>query len=81
MAKLRKTVEQQQGDPGRDGAEAGASAESLGEQLLREAREGHAEFVAGWKEFMNELGTQGKPIGARKLRDMLLQEGVNPENN
>ena len=55
--------------------------ESLGEQLLREARAGQAEFVAGWKDFVEELGIQGKPIAAWKLREMLVQEGINPDKN
>jgi hypothetical protein len=54
---------------------------ALGEQLLREAREGHAEFVAGWNEFMKELGIHGQPVGVKKLREMLLEEGINPESN
>ena len=81
MAKRRKSVEQRRGNPAPSKNEAAPSGESLGEQLLREAREGHAEFVAGWREFIEELGVQGKPIGARKLRERLLQERINPANN
>jgi hypothetical protein len=77
MAKPQKTTEQQQGDPG----EAAPPGESLGEQLLREAREGQAEFVVGWEEFMEERGIQGQPISARELREKLLREGIKPENN
>jgi hypothetical protein len=81
MAKPRKTVEQHQANPAREGTGAAPSLEALGEQLLREARAGHAEFAAGWQEFMAELGIQGKPIDARALRDKLLREGINPDNN
>jgi hypothetical protein len=81
MTEPRKTVEQQQADTAPDPAEAALSMEALGEQLLHEAREGQAEFVAGWKEFMGQVGIQGKPIPARQLREMLLQEGVNPDDN
>ena len=81
MTAPRNISEQRQGGPAGDTAEATPSGESLGEQLLREAREGQAEFVTGWREFLEELGVQGKPLGARQLREMLLQEGINPENN
>jgi hypothetical protein len=81
MAKPRKSTEQQQRDPARDTADAGPSLESLGEQLLREARDGQADFVAGWKEFIEGLGVQGEPVCARKLREILLREGINPEDN
>jgi len=30
---------------------------------------------------MEEQAVQGKPIGARKLRQMALQEGINPNDN
>jgi hypothetical protein len=81
MAEPRQNIGQQQGDPARDTTEAAPSPESLGEQLLREAREGQAGFVAGWKEFMEELGIQGQPIGARTLRELLLREGFTPNDN
>jgi hypothetical protein len=71
MAKPHRLVEQQPGD----------SMEALGEQLLREAREGQAAFVAGWQEFMEQLGVQGQPIGARQLREILVRRGINPDNN
>ena len=81
MRKRRKTVGQRQDRPARHRSQGAPSMEALGEQLLREAREGQAEFVAGWKEFMEQLGIQGQPIGARQLRDLLLREGINPDNN
>jgi hypothetical protein len=61
--------------------EADLPAEALGEQLLREAREGQAEFVAGWQEFLKQLGIPGQPVGARQLRELLLREGINPDNH
>jgi hypothetical protein len=58
MATPVKKPGQGEGDTGQDRTEAkaavggrspqpGSAEESLGEQLLREARAGHAEFVAG----------------------------------
>jgi hypothetical protein len=67
--------------PGATPQQLGSAEEPLGEQLVREAREGHDQFVAGWKKFMEELRIQGQPIGAKKLRDLLLQEGVHPNDN
>jgi hypothetical protein len=81
MAKPRKRVEQPQGDPARDRAEAALSMEALGEQLLRQAREGQAKFDAGWLEFMEQLAIEGQPIAARELRAMLLREAINPASN
>lgn len=77
MTEPRQPNGQQPGDP----AEAAPSLEALGEQLLREAREGQADYSAGWREFMGQLGIEGKPVGARQLRDMLLREGTHPETN
>jgi hypothetical protein len=57
------------------------ATESVGARLIREAEESHAAVVAGWRKFMEELGIQEKPIGAKELREMLLQQGVNPETN
>ena len=55
--------------------------ESLGEQIMREALESHGDFVAGWRQFMDELGIHGKPIGAKKLREMAIEDGFNPNDN
>src|SRR5688500_17486653 len=87
-----RTPQQPENDPGHVGTalnsslgrrppESASPDEPLGEQLIREAREGHAEFVAGWRTFMEELGIQAQPIGAKQLREMLLQEGITPEEN
>ena len=80
MSTLPKAIDRQD-DAAPAGAESKLDEESLGEELIRQAREGHADFVAGWGKFMKELGIQGKPIGARKLREMLLQAGINPNDN
>jgi hypothetical protein len=58
-----------------------ADDESLGEELMREAKAGHAEFLAGWIKFMHILGIRGQPVGAKKLREMLVQTGINPNTN
>jgi hypothetical protein len=53
----------------------------LAEELLRVSKEEEADFIAGWKKFMKQLGIKGKPIGAEKLREMAIKEGLNPEDN
>ena len=77
MPRPRKPRGQQQDDP----TDAALSLEALGEELLREARAGQAAFVAGGQEFMQQAGIQGQAISARQLREMLTQQGFNPENN
>jgi len=53
----------------------------LAEELLRVSKEEEADFIAGWKKFMKQLGIKGKPIGAKKLRERLLRRGFDPESN
>jgi hypothetical protein len=76
----KETTDQQQNGTAQI---AGSSAieESLGDQLLREAQEGQAEFAAEWTRFMEEQGFNGKPISAQELRELALQEGINPQDN
>ncbi len=81
MMTLRKSSEQRPDETAEKQPEPVTNEESLGEQLMREALESQADFVAGWRQFMEELGIQGKPIGAKKLREMAIQDGVNPNDN
>jgi hypothetical protein len=53
----------------------------LAEELLRVSREEEADWVAGWNKFMKQQGIRCKPIGAKKLREMLLKRGFDPESN
>ena len=39
------------------------------------------EFLAGWIKFMHMLGIRGQPVGAKNLRQMLLQTGIDPNTN
>jgi FMN phosphatase YigB (HAD superfamily) len=54
---------------------------ALAEELLRVSREEQADLVAGFKKFLKQLGIRGKPIGAKKLREMLIKKGFDPEGN
>jgi hypothetical protein len=80
MATERKLGKKQQGNQTPQRADATADEELLGEELLRTSREEQAEFVAGWKKFVKQLGIRGKPIGAKKLRERLLKKGFDPES-
>lgn len=54
---------------------------SRGARLIQEAQADHANVVAGWRKFLDHLGIHDEPIGAKKLRELLLQQGINPEAN
>jgi hypothetical protein len=59
---------------------------ALADELLRLAREDQAVIEAEWKKFRRFLRQRGirlpaKPIGAKKLREMAIREGLNPESN
>jgi hypothetical protein len=54
---------------------------SRGARLIREALESHVEVVARWKKLRETLGIEGQPIGAKKLRELLLAGGINPDDN
>ncbi len=63
-------------------SQAEADELALAEELLRTSQHEQAAFVAGWNQFMKELGIRRKkPIGAKKLQEMALREGINPEGN
>ena len=81
MATERKSGKQRRGKQPPPPTDIAAEEEALGEELLRVSREEQAEFVAGWEKFMKQLGIRGKPIGAKKLREMLLKKGFDPESN
>jgi hypothetical protein len=53
----------------------------LAEEILRVGREEHADLVAGFEKFLKQLGIKGKPIGAKKLQEMALKEGLDPNDN
>ncbi len=55
--------------------------ETLGEELIRTAREQGADLVAGWQQFLEQSGVPAKPISAETLREMAIREGIDPEGN
>jgi hypothetical protein len=54
---------------------------ALAEEILRVGREEQADLAAGFAKFLKQLGIKGKPIGAKKLRERMLQEGFDPDSN
>ena len=85
MAARSKPKKQRRGKrPPRKGepmSEAEREDLELAEELERVSKKEEADFVAGWKKFMKQLGIKGKPIGAEKLQEMAIREGIKPENN
>lgn len=81
MSRGRKFGKRRREDRPQRRTENAADEEALGEELLRVSREEQADFVAGWEKLLKQLGMRGKPIPAKKLREMLLKRGFNPESN
>jgi len=48
---------------------------------LRVGQEDEAVLAGGFKKFLKQLGIKGKLIGAKRLQEMLLKRGFNPESN
>lgn len=57
------------------------------ESWSRERRLGSVQWVdkAGWgawfDEWFQQIGITAQPIGAKKLQELMLQEGIRPEDN
>jgi hypothetical protein len=89
MATRRKSAKQRNGkEPRRRSEVAGEIADeiadeelALAEELLRVSRKERAHLVAGSEKYLKQLGIRGIPIDAKKLRDMLLKRGFDPEGN
>ena len=54
---------------------------ALAEELIREAHKDDDALIAMSKKFLKQLGIRGKPIGAKKLREMAIREGLDPASN
>jgi hypothetical protein len=72
IARLRQILE--------DGMTTDEAANS-GARLLREAKANQAAFSAGVAKAFAEMGITGEPVGAEKLREMMLACGIDPEDN
>jgi hypothetical protein len=63
-----------------------AELRAAGDRLLRQAEQAkarHEESVRAWDEAMAAMGinVSEQPIGAEALRQMMIAEGINPEDN
>ncbi len=58
-----------------------AELREAGDRLLREAEAQRAQTVRAWDEAMAAMGISGEPIGAEQLQQLLIAEGINPEDN
>jgi hypothetical protein len=63
-------------------SQAEADDLALAEEILRETPQERAALVAESKKLLKALGLQGKkPIDAKKLRERMIQGGIDPEGN
>ena len=60
--------------------QTGESPAQRGARLLRNARQ-DAHISALTTKAMQESGIDGEPVGAERLREIILAAGVMPENN
>jgi hypothetical protein len=81
MSRGRKLGNRHRGPSPRRRTEIVADEEALGEELLRVSRAEQPDFVAGWEKFIKQLGVRGRPVGPKKLREMLLKRGFYPKSN
>jgi hypothetical protein len=85
MATRRKLDKQRRGKRPRrrtkTAAEIADEELALADELLRVSREEQADLVAGWDNFLKQLGIRCKPISPKKLREMAIREGLDPEDN
>jgi hypothetical protein len=50
-------------------------------EMLLEDEKAQEEAEAAWERVKEEMGIRGEPIGAEKLREMMLARGIKPEDN
>ena len=85
MATRSKSKKQRRGKRPPKQSEPMSDAEredlELAEEILRQGRKDQPILAAGFKKFLKQLGIKGKPIGAKKLQELLLARGFDPESN
>jgi len=56
--------------------------ESLADEMIRRAKESQAALSAAWDKAMRDMGIADvEPIPAEELQQMMLVEGIRPEDN
>src|SRR5438477_398215 len=53
----------------------------LADELLRAEKRERGVVAASWDAYIKDLRKRYKPIGARKLQEMSLKEGIDPNKN
>src|SRR4051812_22639001 len=48
---------------------------------LRPAWENRHRSAAAWREVLDRMGIRGQPVGALKLQELMIAEGVDPNSN
>jgi hypothetical protein len=64
-----------------EGPPADETALERGHRLWREAKASQAAISAAADKFLAEMGITGEPVGHEQLMRMMLECGVNPEDN
>jgi hypothetical protein len=58
------------------------TAAERGAAMMRQAKLSAPAMAAAWRRAMQEMGIADvKPVGVEKLREMLIAEGIRPEDN
>src|SRR5690348_13252293 len=81
LAALEQEVTRLKAELRREPAAQPPGDEPRGARLIREAEQGRAAAIAASERVMKDLGIQGQPIGAKKLRELLIAEGWDPNDN
>jgi len=60
----------------------GGQPENAWEEMARRSRESQPALTTAWKKMLQDLGIpEVEPVGAEKLQEMMLAEGIRPEDN
>jgi hypothetical protein len=61
---------------------AAGRPENAWEEMARRSRESQPALTAAWEKAMREMGIpKVEPIGAEKVQEMMIAEGIRPEDN
>lgn len=52
-----------------------------GARMLRNAELQQPYIAAAWAKMMEEMGISGEPVSIEELHEMMIADGVNPEDN
>jgi hypothetical protein len=60
----------------------GSQPENAWEEMARRSRESQPALTAAWKKMLQDLGIpEVEPIPAEELQQMMIDEGIRPEDN